>query len=165
METRPATIRRSDCLGLNRMTSAPKRERSNLLQAVAINSIPQHAVAKGNGQMLLRRAKFATLWNCVVRRFSTGNVASIPMDDPVLKNVGQLVVMTSVDVRRSFVRSFLDLEETFVAFLLAFTEVRFIDGPSVARRVLYPYNSLVAARCGCCEHTNTEGQQAPAKVL
>lgn len=55
MTTRPATIRRSHCRGLNRMTSAPKRARSCREAAVAISSIPQQAVANGIGHMLLER--------------------------------------------------------------------------------------------------------------
>ncbi len=49
MATRPAQINRSACRGLKRMASAPKRARSKRLAAVAMSSMPQHAVAKGSG--------------------------------------------------------------------------------------------------------------------
>ena len=56
--TRPATMSRSAWRGLKRMTSAPKRERSKRLHAVAISSMPQHAVANGSGHTLERRDQF-----------------------------------------------------------------------------------------------------------
>jgi hypothetical protein len=46
----PATIITSDCLGENRITSAPKRAISNRAQAVAIISIAQQARPMGIGQ-------------------------------------------------------------------------------------------------------------------
>ena len=58
--TRPATIIRSHCRGLNRMTSAPNRAMSNRLAPTAISSIPQQAVAKGIGQRLYLRHQFTT---------------------------------------------------------------------------------------------------------
>ena len=58
--TRPATIIRSHCRGLNRMTSAPKRAMSNRLAPTAISSIPQQAVANGIGQRLYLRHQFTT---------------------------------------------------------------------------------------------------------
>ena len=58
--TRPATIIRSHCRGLNRMTSAPKRARSNRLAPTAISSIPQQAVANGIGQSECLRHQFTT---------------------------------------------------------------------------------------------------------
>jgi hypothetical protein len=58
--TRPATIIKSHCRGLNRITSAPKRARSYRDDAVAINSIPQQAVANGIGHRLFERAQFDT---------------------------------------------------------------------------------------------------------
>src|SRR5580765_3966623 len=68
--TRPATIIRSLCRGLKRIASAPKRARSKREEAVAINSIPQHAVAKGIGQIELRRAQFTTFLSWVVNTLS-----------------------------------------------------------------------------------------------
>src|SRR5258708_33382917 len=55
MTTRPATIIKSHCRGLKRMTSAPKRAISCLEAPVAINSMPQQAVANGMGHKLLER--------------------------------------------------------------------------------------------------------------
>ena len=49
MATRPAQMMRSAWRGLKRTASAPKRAMSNREAAVAMNSMPQHAVAKGNG--------------------------------------------------------------------------------------------------------------------
>jgi hypothetical protein len=57
--TRPATMSKSHCRGLNRMASAPNRAKSCRDEAVAISSIPQQAVANGMGQRLLLRAQFA----------------------------------------------------------------------------------------------------------
>src|SRR5688572_18168753 len=68
--TRPATIIRSDWSGLNRIASAPKRARSYRLDAVAISSIPQQAVANGMGQRELRRAQFTTFLSWVVNTLS-----------------------------------------------------------------------------------------------
>src|ERR1700679_3410589 len=65
--TRPATIIRSAWRGLKRIASAPNRARSNREEAVAINSMPQHAVANGSGQSELRRAQLTTFFNWVVR--------------------------------------------------------------------------------------------------
>src|SRR3954469_20423937 len=58
--TRPATIIRSHCRGLNRITSAPKRAMSNRLAPTAISSIPQQAVANGIGQRLYLRHQLTT---------------------------------------------------------------------------------------------------------
>src|SRR6186997_1811660 len=58
--TRPATSIRSHCLGLNRMASEPNRAMSYRLDAVAINSMPQQAVANGIGQSECFRTRFAT---------------------------------------------------------------------------------------------------------
>src|SRR5688572_11575312 len=70
---------RSAWRGENRNTSAPKRERSKRLVAVAMSSMPQHAVAKGIGQTADRRAQLITRWSWVVRMESTGSAASMPM--------------------------------------------------------------------------------------
>src|SRR3954447_20059400 len=68
--TRPATIIRSLCRGLKRIASAPKRAKSKREEAVAINSIPQQAVAKGIGHSELRRAQFTTFLSWVVNTLS-----------------------------------------------------------------------------------------------
>jgi hypothetical protein len=68
--TRPATIRRSHWRGLNRITSAPNRAKSCREAAVAINSMPQQAVAKGMGHMLFERAQFAAASSFVRNTFS-----------------------------------------------------------------------------------------------
>ena len=47
-----------------------------------MSSMPQHAVAKGMGQMLLRRAQLMTRESCVVRMASVGRAASMPMMAP-----------------------------------------------------------------------------------
>src|SRR3954463_16028612 len=47
--TRPAQMRTSACRGEKLMRSMPKRARSNLLAAVAMNSMAQHAVPNGIG--------------------------------------------------------------------------------------------------------------------
>ena len=60
MATRPATIIRSHCRGLNRITSAPNRAMSNRLAPTAISSMPQQAVANGIGQRLYLRHQFTT---------------------------------------------------------------------------------------------------------
>src|SRR5512146_1308159 len=71
--TRPAQIRTSAWRGEKLMRSMPKRARSNLLAAVAMNSIAQHAVPKGIGQsefarpQLTRRSSFVVTqlsWDC-----------------------------------------------------------------------------------------------------
>src|ERR687895_921436 len=56
--TRPAQIRTSACRGEKLIRSMPKRARSNLLAAVAMNSIAQHAVPNGIGHRELARAQF-----------------------------------------------------------------------------------------------------------
>jgi|MDTC01.2.fsa_nt_gb hypothetical protein len=67
VEIRPATIIKSACRGLNLKTSAPNLAKSYRLEAVAISSIPQQAVAKGIGQTLERLAQLMTLLTCVVK--------------------------------------------------------------------------------------------------
>src|SRR3954452_25495236 len=77
MVTRPATIIRSDCRGLNRIASAPKRARSYRLEAVAITSMPQQAVANGIGHSDDRRAQFTTRFNWVVSSLSGSSCVSM----------------------------------------------------------------------------------------
>ena len=52
------------------MTSAPNRARSNREEAVAINSMPQQAVANGMGHKLLERAQLAAASNEVMKMLS-----------------------------------------------------------------------------------------------
>ena len=73
--TRPATIIRSHCRGLNRMTSAPNRAMSNRLAPTAISSIPQQAVANGIGQRLYFRHQFTTASSVVRIVFSGTSIA------------------------------------------------------------------------------------------
>ena len=68
--TRPATIIRSHCRGLNRITSAPNRAMSNRLAPTAISSMPQQAVANGMGQRLYLRHQFTTASKVVTIVFS-----------------------------------------------------------------------------------------------
>jgi len=67
--TRPATIIRSHCRGLNRITSAPNRAMSNRLAPTAISSMPQHAVANGIGQRLYLRHQLTTGWAMITASF------------------------------------------------------------------------------------------------
>src|SRR5678815_2480956 len=63
-DSRPATIIRSDCRGLPRNTSAPKRAMSYREQLIAIISMAQHASPNVTGQIEDRRAHctiFSTL--------------------------------------------------------------------------------------------------------
>src|SRR5438046_7318950 len=82
MPTRPATIIKSAWRGLNRMTSPPKRARSKRLEAVAISSMPQQAVAKGNGQTEERRHQLATRLRFSVRTLSGSSEISMGMVRP-----------------------------------------------------------------------------------
>src|SRR5918999_3943278 len=68
--TRPAQIRTSACRGEKLIRSMPKRARSNLLAAVAMNSIAQHAVPKGIGQRELARAQLTRKSRRVVTQLS-----------------------------------------------------------------------------------------------
>ena len=75
--TRPATIIKSDCLGENRIASAPNRAKSYRDAAVAISSIPQQAVANGIGHSEFRRDQFTTFFSCVVRKPSGRSCVSM----------------------------------------------------------------------------------------
>src|SRR5215212_11343967 len=55
--SRPAQIRTSAWRGEKLIRSMPKRARSNLLAAVAMNSMAQHAVPNGIGHRELARAQ------------------------------------------------------------------------------------------------------------
>src|SRR5213596_2318659 len=79
-DSRPATIIRSDCRGLPRNTSAPKRAMSYREQLIAIISIAQHARANVTGQMDDRRAH-CTIFSTVV--VSTGISASSRIVAPI----------------------------------------------------------------------------------
>src|SRR5713226_2075004 len=75
-ERRPATIMRSDCRGLPRNTSAPKRAISYREQLIDIISIAQHASPNVTGQIEDRGAHWTIFSTLVVR---TGMSASRPM--------------------------------------------------------------------------------------
>src|SRR5947199_9949522 len=79
-DRRPATIIKSDCRGLPRNTSAPKRAMSYREQLIAIISIAQHASPNVTGQMDDRRAH-CTIFSTVV--VSTGMSASSPIVTPI----------------------------------------------------------------------------------
>src|SRR5581483_3144096 len=67
--TVPATIIRSDCRGLGRNTSAPKRAMSNREVLAAIISMAQQAKPKVSGQMEESRAQLNTWSTDVVTIF------------------------------------------------------------------------------------------------
>src|SRR5438132_1146710 len=75
-DSRPATIIRSDCRGLPRKTSAPKRAMSYREQLIAIISIAQQARPKVIGQIEERRAHW-TIFSTVV--VNTGISVSRPI--------------------------------------------------------------------------------------
>src|ERR671915_2476946 len=68
--TRPAQIRTSAWRGEKLIRSIPNRARSNLLAAVAMNSMAQHAVPNGMGQSEFLRAQFTRESSFVVTQFS-----------------------------------------------------------------------------------------------
>src|ERR671919_2359324 len=68
--TRPAQMRTSAWRGEKLIRSMPKRARSNLLAAVAMNSIAQHAVPNGIGQSELARDQLTSASSLVVTQFS-----------------------------------------------------------------------------------------------
>jgi hypothetical protein len=83
MTTRPATIIKSHCRGVNRMTSLPKRDKSCRLPAELMSSIPQHAVAKGIGHKLLALAHEAAA-SKVVRKTLSPTVLFISVANRIL---------------------------------------------------------------------------------
>src|SRR5206468_12474610 len=68
--TRPAQISTSACRGEKLMRSMPNRARSNLLAAVAMNSMAQHAVPKGMGHSEFARPQFTRKSSFVVTQLS-----------------------------------------------------------------------------------------------
>src|SRR5471032_1336410 len=68
--TRPAQISTSAWRGEKLMRSMPKRARSNLLAAVAMNSISQHAVPNGMGHREFARPQFTRKSSFVVTQLS-----------------------------------------------------------------------------------------------
>src|SRR6476646_7489532 len=64
--TRPAQINKSACRGVKACRSMPKRARSYLLAAVAMNSIAQHAVPNGIGHREFLRPQFTKASSFVV---------------------------------------------------------------------------------------------------
>src|SRR3954466_11464057 len=77
LDSRPATIIRSDCRGEPRKTSAPKRAMSYRDVLIAIISMAQQASPKVTGQIDDRRAHWTIFSTVVVR---TGMSASRPID-------------------------------------------------------------------------------------
>lgn len=67
MVIRPATSRRSDCRGENRIASAPNLAISERDASTAINSIPQQAVPNGIGQSEFLRPQLTAASTVVVR--------------------------------------------------------------------------------------------------
>jgi hypothetical protein len=78
VETRPATIIKSACLGDGLIISIPNRARSYLDAKVDIISIAQHANPNPNGQSDDLRDQF-TAFSTVVRRTPSGMYFSIPI--------------------------------------------------------------------------------------
>src|SRR5688572_1831709 len=68
--TRPAQISTSACRGEKLMRSIPNRARSNLLAAVAMNSIAQQAVPNGIGHSELARPQLTRKSRRVVTQLS-----------------------------------------------------------------------------------------------
>src|SRR6478609_3663231 len=68
--TRPAQISTSAWRGEKLIRSMPKRARSNLLAAVAMNSMAQHAVPKGIGHNELARPQLTRKSSFVVTQLS-----------------------------------------------------------------------------------------------
>src|SRR6478672_10867093 len=68
--TRPAQISTSACRGEKLMRSMPNRARSNLLAAVAMNSMAQHAVPKGICHNELARPQLTRKSSRVVTQLS-----------------------------------------------------------------------------------------------
>src|ERR671919_2218197 len=64
--TRPAQMSTSACRGEKLIHSIPKRARSNLLAAVAMNSIAQHAVPNGIGHSEFLRPQLTNSSSLVV---------------------------------------------------------------------------------------------------
>src|SRR6059036_745610 len=64
--TRPAQMSKSAWRGENACRSMPKRARSYLLAAVAMNSMAQHAVPKGMGQSEFLRPQLTKASSFVV---------------------------------------------------------------------------------------------------
>src|SRR6476620_5575411 len=77
--TVPATIIRSDCRGVPRKTSAPKRARSCRASITAIISIAQQASPNCIGQIEERRAQLMTESTVVVRTLSSKRLSTMPM--------------------------------------------------------------------------------------
>src|SRR6188474_2954265 len=68
--TRPAQMRTSACRGEKLIRSMPNRARSNLLAAVAMNSMAQQAVPKGMGHNELARPQLTRKSRRVVTQLS-----------------------------------------------------------------------------------------------
>src|SRR6478736_1557586 len=94
-DNRPATIIKSDCRGLPRNTSAPKRAMSYREALIAIISIAQHARPNVTGQIDDRRAH-CTIFSTVV--ISTGMSASLGADSRMLVAPVERALAPHVDV-------------------------------------------------------------------
>src|SRR3954454_9118075 len=88
MATRPATIIRSHCRGLNRITSAPNRAMSNRLAPTGLSSLPQQAGAKGIGQRLDFREQVTTESRVVRIVFSGTSTPPCGFSETVEPEVG-----------------------------------------------------------------------------
>src|SRR5262245_64815656 len=80
--SRPAQISTSACRGEKLIRSMPKRDRSNRLAAVAMNSMAQQAVPNGMGQSELARAQLARKSSRVVIKLGDMVETSVPVPPP-----------------------------------------------------------------------------------
>src|ERR1041384_4633678 len=82
----PMTIRRSDCRGENRTTSAPNLATSYCAETTDMYSMAQQAVPKGSGQSEFLRAQLAISLTVVVKKLSpTADSIAISTLFPVLR--------------------------------------------------------------------------------
>src|SRR3954453_5410770 len=77
--TRPAQMSTSACRGEKLMRSMPKRARSNLLAAVAMNSMAQHAVPNGIGHSEFARPQLTRKSSFVVTQLSWDEGSTVTM--------------------------------------------------------------------------------------
>ena len=118
METLPATIITSACLGEARNTSAPNRLRSKREAADAIISMAQHAKPNESGQTLLRRPQFT-------RSSSFASTTGDPLPTPNAGvGVAESCAVISVIVF-AIILSFYPLMQGFATF---FTKYETEDG-------------------------------------
>src|SRR5215471_4303397 len=96
--TVPATIIRSDCRGVPRKTSAPKRARSNRASMTAIISIAQQASPNCIGQIEERRAQLMTESTVVVKTLSSKRLSSPMLLRPASGALGPVQGLALPDV-------------------------------------------------------------------